>query len=621
MKIIRIIKFINNKFYQHRHAVFCLIFSTSIIFSIYNLLKFNQEQKINDIVLKNTLLLKQDLEKEIIRNIRLVEKISIRWQEDHGASYNLWLLAAGQIVSLNPAIMGIQLVDANYIVRWMQPVSSNAWGLSIDLSDDKAISKELDIAKNSNKTIVSNVVNLISGGKGILSISPIYQKNIFVGFIIGIYDFDAVLKRVLYDDVIHDYFISIYENTNTIYNSNNILKKETLNYKLQNELHIFVLGKKLHLKIIPTKKLTQKISASFSEVFLLVGLLFSLLISGLIFYLNLFKISKSHLEILKNISKILSEDVEYNILLRNSIEYLSKSLDWDIGHVYLVDFNKETNSINKLISSNIWYLKNKNKLGELRRWLSKEIINTNNKIYIKILQNSNPNWINSKKNIFSSEVNNININIKSILSIPVKHDKKTAIILMFYNQSIKRYDDATINIINMLSKELSLAYSQRQVKNLWKKLALKDSVTHFMNFKEFYLQVKESLFLSKIYNYKIAVITFNIDNFKKINDNFGYDIGNKVLQVISTYIINIVNNQGYVARCTGKKFSVLMPEVKSEHDVLFLIKEIKIFLAKPIQVGPYCLELKIKVGYKISNYNDDVDKMIKYSDPLLKSFS
>lgn len=610
MDFINIIKIYNNK---NRTAILSLFFLLLLVISLYLLLKIYQNKQIESTILQTSIVLKENIEHEISNTTSLVAKIADKWQKDQGMSYNLWLLAAGQVVSLNPSLHAIQWVDKNYTVRWIQPLQGNIQGLNFNLANDEKIKQILDDARTNKETKASDIVQLRDGGTGILSISPIFQKDQFMGFMIGIFSIQKLLGAIINTEIFDQYMVTIINNNNSIYINSPKFTRNQLLSQLKKNQQINILNQKWQAEIIPSDFVVKNIKTWLPELVLLLGLVFAVLIALLAYYLNLYKRTSTQLQLLKNSVKSISENSEFDITLKECIEYLSIALGWDIGHAYLV--NPDNND--QLAPSNIWYLSDKQKFSDIRRIFDKKSFAKKEGIPGKVLELEKPLWINNVTQdiIFPNSTDSSLSSIKSALGIPIKYMKKTAIVLAFYKNKKIDYDDEIVELINALSAELSIAYSKKQTEELWKRLALKDGVTHFMNYKTFFAKISEELFLAKRYNTKIAVITVNIDNFKQINDELGFEIGNKTLETIGAKVVNIVKNHGYIARYTGKKFGILLPKATDEDEIFSYVKKIHSALSRTMQVSEFCIRLKLKVGYKISSNSDDADKMVKYSDP------
>ncbi len=68
--------------------------------------------------------------------------------------------------------------------------------------------------------------------------------------------------------------------------------------------------------------------------------------------------------------------------------------------------------------------------------------------------------------------------------------------------------------------------------------------------------VRESLAKNK----PLSLLIMDMDHFKQVNDTYGHDVGDQVLQALSKVIVNATRGSDLVARFGGEEFVVLMPE-------------------------------------------------------------
>ena len=92
-------------------------------------------------------------------------------------------------------------------------------------------------------------------------------------------------------------------------------------------------------------------------------------------------------------------------------------------------------------------------------------------------------------------------------------------------------------------------------------LTLTDVDTKLYNRKYFFDRIDSEFNRSLRYNTNISVIAMNIDNFKKINEDFGSELGDSVIRQIGALLKNIKRNVDIAARFGGVEFAVLLPEI------------------------------------------------------------
>ena len=56
-----------------------------------------------------------------------------------------------------------------------------------------------------------------------------------------------------------------------------------------------------------------------------------------------------------------------------------------------------------------------------------------------------------------------------------------------------------------------------------------------------------------------SLLLIDIDNFKFVNDNYGFSIGDQVLKEISQFLVNYLENAGTVGRLGDEEFMIILP--------------------------------------------------------------
>lgn len=102
--------------------------------------------------------------------------------------------------------------------------------------------------------------------------------------------------------------------------------------------------------------------------------------------------------------------------------------------------------------------------------------------------------------------------------------------------------------------------------------AIKDPLTGILNRRGFDNMLCYQISVSRRYNSGLSVIFFDIDNFKKINDNFGHDIGDITLKELSSLIKAHIRESDILARWGGEEFIILLPKTSVKDAVMLACK-------------------------------------------------
>jgi len=103
---------------------------------------------------------------------------------------------------------------------------------------------------------------------------------------------------------------------------------------------------------------------------------------------------------------------------------------------------------------------------------------------------------------------------------------------------------------------------ERRNERLLERLAAEartDSLTHLLNRRGFDERAAHELAHARRDGTSLAIVTFDIDYFKRINDEWGHEMGDRVLEWIGEVLLRAAREVDTVARVGGEEFVVLLP--------------------------------------------------------------
>jgi diguanylate cyclase len=96
-------------------------------------------------------------------------------------------------------------------------------------------------------------------------------------------------------------------------------------------------------------------------------------------------------------------------------------------------------------------------------------------------------------------------------------------------------------------------------------LALIDPLTEINNRLAYNERIAQEYARWKRYQAPLVFTVWDVDNFKKINDTYGHQAGDKVLKVVAKLLSSQVRETDFVARYGGEEFVILLPETDLAH--------------------------------------------------------
>jgi len=172
-----------------------------------------------------------------------------------------------------------------------------------------------------------------------------------------------------------------------------------------------------------------------------------------------------------------------------------------------------------------------------------------------------------------------------------------------------------VNLMHQHEEELSEINILLQNKTKkYEQLAATDALTGLYNrykFSELFLYEYE-LMIQR--NCKMSLLMLDIDFFKKVNDTYGHDAGDRVLKVVSNTMLQTLRNIDTVGRWGGEEFVILLPTAELETAVK-IANNIRVAIEnKEIQDAK---SITVSLGATEVQKDDTLEEALKRTDDAL----
>jgi diguanylate cyclase (GGDEF)-like protein len=107
---------------------------------------------------------------------------------------------------------------------------------------------------------------------------------------------------------------------------------------------------------------------------------------------------------------------------------------------------------------------------------------------------------------------------------------------------------------------VQLMSSEQALRHKAESEARRDFLTGLPNRQAYQERITEEAERSRRYKRNLALLMLDIDNFKQVNDKFGHDCGDVVLQNVASQLRQNLRSVDFVARIGGEEFVVVLPE-------------------------------------------------------------
>ena len=196
-----------------------------------------------------------------------------------------------------------------------------------------------------------------------------------------------------------------------------------------------------------------------------------------------------------------------------------------------------------------------------------------------------------------------NIPFHSLMIIPLIMHEREIGIMMLASYAVSAFSAVDFNQAEILGKQIVFALRKTLLYHKVQTLSITDSQTGLFVHRHFQERLQEEIRRAERYNQFLSLIMLDLDHFKRINDEYGHQVGDAVLSETAARLEEKAGSTALVARYGGEEFAVLLPNTPKAK-ALQIAKAINSFIKVSfIDVGGVHLNITVSVG--VSTYPED----------------
>jgi diguanylate cyclase (GGDEF)-like protein/PAS domain S-box-containing protein len=116
----------------------------------------------------------------------------------------------------------------------------------------------------------------------------------------------------------------------------------------------------------------------------------------------------------------------------------------------------------------------------------------------------------------------------------------------------------------------------------------------------------------------VAVLFVDLDNFKKVNDEFGHAVGDQVLMKLGERLKTTLRDRDTVARLGGDEFVIILEDIRNKDDITMIARKIQHNISQPMRFEEQQIEVTASIGINVSEKNKmgEID-LVRTSDTAM----
>jgi diguanylate cyclase (GGDEF)-like protein len=183
--------------------------------------------------------------------------------------------------------------------------------------------------------------------------------------------------------------------------------------------------------------------------------------------------------------------------------------------------------------------------------------------------------------------------------------------------STRYYDIRAVKV----GEEVSLAWrdvSERiALEQALQQRAATDSLTTLLNREEVFTQMERLLAGDRRRGGQLAVLFCDLDHFKEVNDSYGHQAGDAVLQAVATRIRSCLRGSDLAARIGGDELMVVLPGVQGMEDAVTIAEKVRQLASEPVPTPAGEVGISLSVGVALACPGESLDSLIARADAAM----
>jgi len=168
-----------------------------------------------------------------------------------------------------------------------------------------------------------------------------------------------------------------------------------------------------------------------------------------------------------------------------------------------------------------------------------------------------------------------------------------------------------VNRIGIFSDITESRMAQENVRHQ----AQHDYLTNLPNRLLFYDRFNQQMALANRHKSRFALIFFDLDKFKPVNDSLGHQAGDLLLIAVAKRLTAAVREIDTVSRFGGDEFAILLSDIAGQQEVCALSDKIQQLLNEPFSIETHSVSISASIGYALyPDHGKDIETMLNHAD-------
>ncbi len=205
------------------------------------------------------------------------------------------------------------------------------------------------------------------------------------------------------------------------------------------------------------------------------------------------------------------------------------------------------------------------------------------------------------------------------LLVPVVAEDNIVALMRMERSSKPSFSTDELRFLEAVANQTALALEKAKLIAFLENLSITDELTGIANRRHFEWRLAEEVERARRYQYPLSALMLDLDHFKRVNDTYGHQIGDIVLQQIAQRLKRVLRRTDFLARYGGEEFVVLAPQTPADRALILAERLRQVIAESPISVSPD-LQLRITISIGVAVFPEHAqngNELVRAADEAL----
>ena len=207
--------------------------------------------------------------------------------------------------------------------------------------------------------------------------------------------------------------------------------------------------------------------------------------------------------------------------------------------------------------------------------------------------------------------------VRSWIGVPLVAHGEVLGLMTLHKRQRGFFSEAHVRLAASFADHVAVALYNAQLYEETHRLAMTDHLTGLATRRAFMVHADTLAEQSARYKRPLAVLMMDIDYFKRINDDHGHSIGDKVLVTLSTTVHQVLRKADVLCRYGGEEFVALLPETEL-NEARQIAERVRVAISR-LRISQVRHPISISIGISCVRYDTErkMDNALQRADDAL----